>query len=423
MNAKYTIAIALVIIALLIGSVAAYTYLNTNSNLPKSTPTPTPTASPTAAPTLTPTASPIGHPTTNPTATTPSGPTFFPTATPSPTPTPSAVSLTGSGATFPQPFLNSTLTALMNVKPWMTINYQGVGSGAGISALTAKTVDFAASDAPMTDSQRTAAPNVLHIPETIGAVTLAYNLPGVQTGLKLNGDTLSKIFLGTITNWNDPAITALNPGVTLPSNAIVTVHRSESSGTTNVFTKYLSLVSPTWQTQIGSGNSVQWPSGLGAQGNSAVAATVTQTQHSIGYVELAYALQNSMTVAAIQNPAGQFVSPTLQTTTAAVSAGASQGLPAGDASWTSVSLLNTNTAEAYPIVTFTYLLVYKELNVIPNLTQEEATAIVQMLWYIVHDGQSRAAPLSYASLPANVETINEATIRSITFNGQTLPVT
>jgi phosphate transport system substrate-binding protein len=423
MNAKYTIAIALVIIALLIGSVAAYTYLNTNSNLPKSTPTPTPTASPTAAPTLTPTASPIGHPTTNPTATTPSGPTFVPTATPSPTPTPSAVSLTGSGATFPQPFLNSTLTALMNVKPWMTINYQGVGSGAGISALTAKTVDFAASDAPMTDSQRTAAPNVLHIPETIGAVTLAYNLPGVQTGLKLNGDTLSKIFLGTITNWNDPAITALNPGVTLPSNAIVTVHRSESSGTTNVFTKYLSLVSPTWQTQIGSGNSVQWPSGLGAQGNSAVAATVTQTQHSIGYVELAYALQNSMTVAAIQNPAGQFVSPTLQTTTAAVSAGASQGLPAGDASWTSVSLLNTNTAEAYPIVTFTYLLVYKELNVIPNLTQEEATAIVQMLWYIVHDGQSRAAPLSYASLPANVETINEATIRSITFNGQTLPVT
>ena len=130
-----------------------------------------------------------------------------------------------------------------------------------------------------------------------------------------------------------------------------------------------------------------------------------------------------MAVAAIQNPAGQFVSPTLQTTTAAVSAGASQGLPAGDASWTSVSLLNTNAAEAYPIVTFTYLLVYKELNVIPNLTQDEATAIVQMLWYIVHDGQSRAAPLSYASLPANVVTINEATIRSITFNGQTLPVT
>ena len=241
MNAKYTIAIAVVVIALLVGSVAAYTYMNTNSNPPTSTPTPTPTASPTAAPTSTPTASPTGHPTTNPTANPTSGPTVAPTATSSPTPTPLAVSLTGSGATFPQPFLNSSLTALMNVKPWMTINYQGVGSGAGISALTAKTVDFAASDAPMTDSQRTAAPNVLHIPETIGAVTLAYNLPGVPTGLKLNGDTLSKIFLGTITNWNDPAIIALNPGVTLPSNAIVTVHRSESSGTTNVFTKYLSL--------------------------------------------------------------------------------------------------------------------------------------------------------------------------------------
>jgi phosphate ABC transporter phosphate-binding protein len=310
----------------------------------------------------------------------------------------------------------------MTAKPWIIVNYQGVGSGAGISALTAKTVQFAGSDAPMTDSQRTAAPNVLHIPETIGAVTLAYNVPGVVTGLRLNGDTLSKIFLGTITTWNDPAIVALNPGITLPSNTIITVHRSESSGTTNVFTKYLALVSPTWQTQIGAGNSVQWPGGLGAQGNSAVAATIAQTQYSIGYVELAYALQNNMSVTAIQNPAGQFVMPTLASTTAAVSAGAS-GLPAGDASWTSVSLLNTNSADAYPIVTFTYLLVYKELNVVPNLTQNQATAIVQMLWYIVHDGQSRAAPLQYASLPANVVAINENTIRSITFNGQTLPTT
>jgi phosphate transport system substrate-binding protein len=422
MNSKYTIAIAVVVIALLVGSVAAYTYMNSNST-PAPTPTPTPTSSPTASPTANPSSSPTTSPTGHPTASPTSGPTAVPTASPSPSPTPSPVFISASGATFPQPFLNSSLTVFMTTKPWITVNYQGVGSGAGISALTAKTVHFAGSDAPMTDSQRTAAPNVLHIPETIGAVTLAYNIPSVATGLKLDGDTLAKIFLGTITTWNDPAIAALNPGVTLPSNTIVTVHRSESSGTTNVFTKYLALVSPTWQTQIGAGNSVQWPSGIGAQGNSAVAATVSQTQYSIGYVELAYALQNNMSVAAIQNPAGQFVSPTLQTTTAAVSAGASGGLPAGDASWTSVSLLNTNAADAYPIVTFSYLLVYKELNVIPNLTQDQATAIVQTLWYIVHDGQSQAASLSYASLPANVVTINEATIHSITFNGQTLLVT
>lgn len=414
MNAKYTVAIAIVVIALLVGSVAAYIYVgNPNSN-PSSTPTLTPTVSPTANPTANPTSSPSVHPSQNPTST--------PTNAPSPSPIPSPVSLTGSGATFPQPFLNSCLTSFMVNNRWVSVNYQGVGSGAGISALTTKTVDFAASDAPMTDSQRVAAPNVLHIPETIGAITLAYNIPGLSTGLKLNGDVIAKIFLGTITTWNDPAIASLNPGVNLPSNTISTIHRSESSGTTNVFTKYLSLVSPTWNIQIGAGNSVQWPVGAGQPGNSAVASTVLQTQYSIGYVELAYALQNSMTVAAVQNPAGNYIMPTLASTTSAVASGASQGLPAGDASWTSVSLLNTNAQDAYPIVTFTYLLVYKELNVVPNLTQSEATALVQMIWYIVHDGQVNAAPLQYATIPSNVVSIDEATIRSITYNGQTLSV-
>jgi phosphate transport system substrate-binding protein len=419
MKTTYSIAIAIVVIAIIIGSVAAYTYLGSNTGTqPTPTPTPTPTASPTAGPSTSPTTHPSTSPTTNPTAT--ATPTAGPTA--SPTPTPQPVSLTGSGATFPQPFLNATLTTLMNARPWYTINYQGVGSGSGVAALTSKTVDFAASDAPLTDSQRTAAPNVVHIPETIGAITLAYNIPGVSTGLHLTGDVIAKIYLGTITNWNDPAITALNPTVNLPDHAITTVHRSESSGTTNVFTKYLVLSSSAWNTQVGSGNSVQWPGGTGQQGNSAVAATVSQNQYSIGYVELAYALQNNMNVAAIQNPAGSYVMPTLASTTAAVSAGASTGLPTGDQSWASVSLLNTNAADAYPIVTFTYLLEYKELNVYSGMTADKATAIVQMLWYIVHDGQTQASPLSYASLPSNVVTIDEATIRSITFNGQTLSV-
>jgi phosphate transport system substrate-binding protein len=433
MNTKPAILGAIIIIAVLIGSVAAYVYVNSNPT-PSATPTPTPTITPTPTPTIpatttptSPTSAPTTSHTTTPTPT--STPTVAPTATatptsqPSPSPTPSPVFLSGSGATFPQPFLNASLTALMATKPWITVNYQGVGSGAGITALTSKTVDFAASDAPMTDSQKTAAPNVVHIPETIGAITIGYNIPGVTSGLKLTGSLIAQIFLGTITNWNDPAITALNPGVTLPNHSITTVHRSESSGTTNVFTKYLTLASPEWNTSIGAGNSVQWPNGIGQQGNNAVAATVEQTQYSMGYVELAYALQNNMTVAAVQNPAGNFISPNLTTTTSAVSAGASSGLPAGDASWTSVSLLNTNAADAYPIVTFTYLLEYKELNVIPGMTLAKATAIVQMLWYEVHTGQNSATPLSYATLPSNVVTIDETTIRSITFNGQTLLVT
>jgi phosphate transport system substrate-binding protein len=333
-----------------------------------------------------------------------------------------SVFLNGAGATFPQPFLNATIQAYHSMKPNVDINYQGGGSGAGITGLTQKTVDFAATDAPLTDSQRTAAPGVLHIPETIGAVTLAYNLPGVTGTLQLSGDVVARIFLGTITRWNDPAITTLNPTLTLPDQAIATVHRAESSGTTNVFTKYLSLVSETWSSQIGSGTSVEWPSGIGASGNANVASTVTQTPNSIGYVELAYALQNNMPVASIQNSAGNFIAPSLASTTTAVQSSASS-LPSGDQSWTDVSLLNAADPQAYPIVAFTYLIEYKELNVITGMTLEKATAIVQYMWYVIHDGQQLASSLGYATLPSNVVQINEATIQSITFEGQTLPVT
>jgi phosphate ABC transporter phosphate-binding protein len=335
-----------------------------------------------------------------------------------------SATLNGAGATFPQPFLNATITKYTHdIRTNLQINYQGVGSGQGIQSLTSKTVDFAGSDAPLTDSQRQAAPNTLHIPETIGAVTLAYNLLGISSGLNLTGSVIADIFLGTITNWNDSAIAVLNLGITLPDHAITTVHRSDSSGTTNVFTRYLSNVSSTWNSTVGFGTSVQWPgtNAIGASGNANVASTVIQTQYAIGYVELAYALQNSMTVASVQNPAGSFIAPSLDSTTMAVQSGAS-GLPAGDQSWYTVSLLNTPGSQAYPIVSFTYLLVYKELNVIPGMDQNKATQLVQYLWYVVHDGQQLAPDLEYAPLPSNVVSIDETTIHSITFNGQQLPV-
>ncbi len=329
--------------------------------------------------------------------------------------------INGAGATFPQPFLNATiLTYTSQVRTNVQINYQGVGSGQGVQSFTYKTVDFGCSDAPLTDSQREAAPNAVQIPETIGAITVAYNLPSISSGLKLTGTVLADIYLGAITNWNDPAITALNPDLTLPNHAISVVHRSDGSGTTNWFTKYLSLVSLTWNSTVGSGTSVQWPIGTGQSGNSNVANTVKTTQYAIGYVELAYALQNSMTVAAIQNPAGNYVLPSLDSTTAAASSLPS-GLPSGSDSWASVNILNTSGAQAYPIVTPTYMLVYKELNVVPGMDMNKATQLVQYIWYVVHDGQSLAPNLEYATLPTNLVQIDEATLNSITFNGQAVP--
>jgi phosphate ABC transporter phosphate-binding protein len=307
------------------------------------------------------------------------------------------------------------------------VNYQSIGSGGGISALQAKTVDFAGSDAPLSATEMNNIPNALHIPETIGAVTICYNLPGIQTGLHLTGQIIADIYQGSISMWNAPAIQNLNPNVTLPARSIVTVHRSDSSGTTFIFTGYLKASSASWASAVGQGKTVSWPNApggaIGNNNNAGVASTVNGTQYSIGYVELAYALQNGMTVAAVQNPSGNWILPTLESTTIAAQSVASVGLPAGNASWTSVNVLNAPGAQAYPIVSFSYLLVYKELNVIPNMTLDKATALVQFLWYVVHDGQQLAPGLAYAQLPSNVVELNEATIRSITFNGQTLSPT
>ncbi len=421
MNTAYKV-LGVLTIVIVIASVLGYVFLSNptyfagGTNNP--TPTPTMSATSTPVPTSNPTTSPTTIPTTKPTATT--KPTVAPTATatPVPTPTPAPVTLNGAGATFPYPLLNAIITDYGTSHPWASINYQSIGSGGGISAMVAKTVDFGASDAPLTITDQSNVPNALHIPETIGAVTVAYNLPGVPSGLHLTGDVIAKIYLGTITNWNDAAIQSLNPTTTMPDHNIVTVHRSEGSGTTFVFTGYLSTVSSPWNTQVGQGKSVSWPvTGLANAGNSGVAGTIEGTAYTIGYVELAYTIENNMKVAAVQNSAGNYVMPTLASTTAAAQSVASAGLPSGSASWTSVNILNASGDNSYPIVSFSYLIVYKELNVVSTMTQAEATALGQWLWYIVHDGQSLASAQSYAPLPSNVVSIDETTIRSITFNG------
>ena len=237
--------------------------------------------------------------------------------------------LTGSGATFPYPLLDTMIKQYQTQKTNVLINYQSIGSGGGISALEGKTVDFAASDAPLGAADMAKAPNSLHIPETIGAVTLAYSLPNIPAGLHLTGKVIADIFSGNVTMWNDPEIQALNSNVTLPAKSILVVHRSDGSGTTFIFTGYLTLSSIAWKSAIGQGKTVAWPVGIGANGNTGVASVVQGTQDTIGYVELAYALQNKMTVAAIQNPAGNWILPTLNSIQIAVQSAASGGLPAG----------------------------------------------------------------------------------------------
>jgi len=343
-------------------------------------------------------------------------------------PTAQHTTLLGAGATFPYPLIGKWSSVYVNLTG-VQVNYQAIGSGGGISQITAKTVDFAGSDAPLKPGERAAAPGLLHIPETIGAVTAAYNVGSLSTGLNLTGPVLAEIFLGNVTSWNDPTITALNPGVSLPSTTITVVHRSDSSGTTFVWTSYLHLASSAWNSSL-VGKSINWPVGIGVAGNAGVAGKILQTPDSIGYVELAYTVQNSMKVAKVQNPAGNFILPSLASTAAAAASASSLPSPSGD--WGNVSILNAPSANSYPIASFTYLLVYKELNTIgPSMTETKAQALVDFLWWAVHDalgcdpprcpgGQQYAAGLVYPALPPSVVTLDETAIRSITFNGQTL---
>lgn len=342
-------------------------------------------------------------------------------------PTPPArtdVALNGAGATFPYPLL-SKWSSEYNKLTGAQVNYQSIGSGGGIRAITDKTVDFAGSDAPLNAAQRTAAPGLMHIPETLGAVTLVYNMPGV-TGLKLTGAMIADIFLGKVKNWNDPGIVALNPGVSLPTGEIFTVHRSDGSGTTFVFTDYLSKVSPEWDAEVGKGTSVSWPSEarqVGAKGNEGVAGVVQGQSNTIGYVELAYATIQDIPMAQVRNKAGAWVTPSLEST-AAAAAGAATTLPAGDASRETVSITNADGASSYPIASFTYFLVYKDLSGAygNKMTQQRAKALLDFIEWAVHDGQRLSSGLQYPPLPAEVVTLNEQTLRSITYNGQPLLV-
>ena len=327
------------------------------------------------------------------------------------------VTLNGAGATFPFPLIDTWRVEYQTVEPGVNINYQSIGSGGGVKQFTEKTVDFGATDAPLTPEEETNAPGAVHIPETIGSVVAAYNIPGVpDKGLKLTGPVLADIFLGKITKWNDPQIVELNPELSLPDADIVTVHRSDGSGTTFVWTDYLSAVSPEWSDQIGKGKSVQWPTGLGAPGNEGVANGIRGSENTIGYVELAYALTTGMPFAFIQNQAGNFVEPTLASTEAAVAASAAT-LPAGDASWNNVTVVNAPGDDSYPIASFSYLLLYKELADNPTMTDAKARALIGFIQWAITDGQQFAPELEYVPLPDEVVKLNQETLSQITFSG------
>lgn len=320
-----------------------------------------------------------------------------------------SVSLTGAGATFPYPLYSKWMSEYNRINPNIRINYQSIGSGGGIRQVVAGTVDFGASDAPMKAEEAKGAPGKLwHIPATIGAVVITYNVPGVTQNLKLTADTVVAIFMGEIKKWSDPKIAEHNPGVKLPDQNIAVVYRSDGSGTTAVFTDYLAAVSPAWKEKVGAGKSVKWPVGLGAKGNEGVTGQVKTTPGSIGYIELAYATQNKLPTAELQNKAGKFVAPSQDAVSAAA---ASVEMP--DELYTSI--VNANGDAAYPIAAYTYLLVYEDTK---DATKGEALA--KFLWWAVHDGQKFANALDYAPLPEPVIKKVEARLKTLRSGQKTL---
>lgn len=324
---------------------------------------------------------------------------------------PTVKELSGAGATFPYPLYSKMFDTYDGVTG-VRVNYNSIGSGGGIKALTDKTVDFGASDAFLNDQEEGAmgAP-VLHIPTCVGAVVLSYNLDG-NPSLKLDGSVTADIFLGTVTKWNDPSIAKLNPGVSLPNLAITVVHRSDGSGTTSIFTSYLAVVSPTWKTVVGTGKSVSWPAGVGGKGNDGVAGMISQTKGSIGYIELVYAVQTGIPFASLKNASGAFVTPSLASsaTSAAVS------LPDD----LRVVIVNSPGADAYPISAFTWILVYKEQNY-AGRTLAQAQALKKLLTWVLTDGQAINEGLSYARLPAIAVTKALVLVNSMTYGGTAIP--
>ena len=322
-----------------------------------------------------------------------------------------ANTLLGAGSTFVYP-LFSKLFAEYNKETGIRVNYQSIGSGGGILQLTNKTIDFGDSDAPLNDDQaKKMVVDVLHIPMCAGAVVISYNLPDVKETLKLDGDVLANIFLGKITRWDDAQIAKLNAGVKLPSVAIFIAHRADGSGTTNIFTTYLSKVSPEWNTKPGKGSSVNWPAGIGGKGNEGVAGLIKQTPGAIGYVELAFAMQNNMKFADLKNKSGNYVTPTVASTSAA----GNIAIPA-DAK---VLLTNTDAKDGYPISGLTWALIYKEQNY-SNRSLDRAEKVIKLLWWNTHEGQEYCKDLNYAQLSPAAVTVAENILKSATYDGKAI---
>jgi len=326
------------------------------------------------------------------------------------------VTLTGAGSTFDSPLFTKAFSEYTkSVNPNVQVNYGGGGSGAGISQLTDKTVDFGATDGPMTDEQLTTAGGptaILHVPVTLGAVAVIYNLAGVKAPLNLDGDAIAKIFDGSIQKWNDDAIKALNPGVDLPGTLIAIVHRSDGSGTTNIFTTYLSTANADWSKKIGAANSVKWPSGLGQKGSDGVAGAVKMFDGAIGYVELAYATQNSIPFANIKNSSGAFVAPSAAGATACAAALADK-LPTDFR----VKIAGCTGADAaiYPISGYSWIIMRTDQS-----DAAKGAALVNLVYWLIHDGQKFGTDLSYAPLPAAVVEKASAALATVTSGGQPL---
>jgi phosphate transport system substrate-binding protein len=321
------------------------------------------------------------------------------------------VRLQGAGATFPMPIYQKWLSEYGKVNPKAKIDYQSIGSGGGIQQIQSQTVDFGASDAPMSDDDLKKAPGeLLHIPTVLGAVVITYNLQGVAQPLRFSPDVVADIFLGKIKRWDDARIKADNPGVSLPATDIAVVHRSDGSGTTAVFTDYLAKVSPEWKTKPGAGKSIDWPTGQGGKGNEGVSGQIKQQPNTIGYVELAYAVQTKLPVALIKNKAGNFVEPSLD----AVTAAAAESL-ATTPEDLRVSITDAAGATAYPISSYTYILIYKE-----QKDAAKGKALVDFLWWALHDGERFAKDLQYAPLPTQIVEKASAKLNAITSGGKAL---
>jgi phosphate transport system substrate-binding protein len=313
-----------------------------------------------------------------------------------------AIAINGAGATFPFPLYSKWMADYNQKRPDVRINYQSIGSGGGIRQISAGTVDFGATDAPMTEDEIKKVPRkILHVPTTLGSVVITYNLENLSTSLKLTPEALSGIYMGTIKKWNDAKIAKENAGVKLPAQDISVVYRSDGSGTTAVFTDYLTKVSPAFKDKVGQGKSVKWPAGLGAKGNEGVTGQVKTTPASIGYVEYAYATQNHMPMAELRNASGAFVAPSIPATTAAAA-----GVELPNELYASVT--NAAGADAYPISAYTYILVYEDL-----VDPTKGPALADFLWWAIHDGQTRCEPLGYAKLPAKVIAQVESQLRTL----------